>query len=123
VLWIVTVVLVALAGAVGACGRVLVDAAFGDRRFPVGILVVNVIGSFVLGVVAGLVRYHGLGNEARLVFGVGLCGAFTTFSTFALDVVRLAQEERSRRVSAAYLLTSVLGSLAAAAVGLALTAV
>ena len=107
-----TLLLVAVAGAVGAPLRVLVDRSLGrpDGRFPTGILVVNVTGSFALGLVVGL-----LSGASRVVVGTGFLGAYTTFSTFAVDVVRLP-----RREGAGYAAASVLAGLLAAAAGLAL---
>ena len=60
---------------------------------------VNVSGSFVLGVVVGLGQYHGLGRPATVVAGIGFCGAFTTFSTFSYESVRLlaGRARRDRR--------------------------
>jgi CrcB protein len=109
-----TVALVAVAGALGACGR----AVLARRRPPWGVAAVNVAGSLVLGVVAGLVLYRGLGDRTRLVVGVGFCGAFTTFSTFVLDVV-----SADRRLRVRYAAVTVAGSLVAAAAGLALVSV
>ena len=72
---------------------VLVSTAVG-RDVPWGILVVNVTGSFVLGLLIGLGLYHGLPSDARLVLGTGFCGAYTTFSTFTFDAVRLVEAGR-----------------------------
>jgi CrcB protein len=105
------VVLIALAGAVGAVLRSLVDSAV--PRY--GTVVVNVLGSFVLGLVVGLT---GTGTT-RLVLGTGLCGAFTTFSAFSFETVRLA-EERSTAAATANVVVTVVLCTAAAAIGLAL---
>ena len=86
--------LVVAAGAVGAPLRYVVDTLVSDRSggtFPVGTLVVNLTGSFALGVLTGLVLYHGVGQAPRLVAGTGLLGAYTTFSTFSLETVSLAE--------------------------------
>lgn len=123
-----TLVFVALAGAVGACLRLVVDEVVEverhdptGRRFPWGVLVVNTTGSLVLGLVAGLALYHGFTGRPKVVIGTGFCGAYTTFSTFAFDVVRLG-EDGHRRASVAYLAASAVLTLAAAAAGLALAA-
>jgi CrcB protein len=92
---LLTVVGIAVAGAVGAPARYLVDGFVQDRSvgsFPWGTFVVNVLGSFVLGVVTGLVVHHGFGGAPRLWLATGLCGAFTTFSTFSWETVRLLDE-------------------------------
>ena len=86
---------VAAAGAVGAPLRYVIDGAVGRRsgaRFPYGTMVVNMTGAFVLGLITGLVAYHALPGTPKLILGVGLCGAYTTFSTFELETVLLATE-------------------------------
>lgn len=112
---------VALAGGTGAVLRLLVDEAVRARRpggaFPLGILVVNVSGSLVLGLLAGLA----LGHDAALVLAVGLVGAYTTFSTWMLDTVAAA----SRGLVAVAVLNigaSLVVGVAAAAAGRALGA-
>jgi CrcB protein len=108
------------AGAIGAPVRYLVDVAISDRvrgRLPVGTLVVNVSGSLLLGLLTGLALYHGFPNTSRLVLGTGFCGAYTTFSTFTFETVRLAGEGLSREAVSNVLLT-VFGCSGAAALGL-----
>ena len=117
------VLLLALSGAVGALARVLLDAAVLRRlepRWPAGTALVNVVGSLVLGVVTGLALRSGLPDAVRLVLGTGFCGAFTTFSTASLEVVRLLEERRGS-TALAYAVGSLLATLAAAAAGLAVT--
>ena len=113
-----------VAGALGAPARYLVDG-FVQRRthrvFPWGTFVVNVSGSFVLGVITGWALYHGLGNLPRVAIGTGFCGAFTTFSTFSYETVRLL-EDGSVLESSLNVLASVVVGLAAAGAGLALMA-
>ncbi|MET0736317.1 MAG: CrcB family protein [Microbacterium sp.] len=110
--------IVAVAGGVGAGLRHLVDVwttlSTGDR-FPWGILIVNVTGSFALGVVAGLAA----GTPLTWVVGVGLLGGYTTFSSVAVTTVLFAEEGRSR-AAIANALGTLLATVAAAALGLAL---
>lgn len=83
------------AGAVGASLRFIVDVAVADRIdgvFPWGTFVVNASGSLLLGVVTGLALYHGFPATPKLVLGTGFCGAYTTFSTFTFETVRLIEE-------------------------------
>lgn len=80
-----------LLGGLGAISRFLVDAAIAGRvgrTFPFGTLVVNLSGSFVLGVLVGAALN---GDSLRLV-GTGFIGAYTTFSTWTLESERLAEE-------------------------------
>lgn len=88
-------VLLALAGSVGTLARYGVyqasqrlAAAWG---FPLATFLVNVIGSFLMGMVVTLALAKVSNADLRLVAGVGFLGAFTTFSTFALDTVNLAE--------------------------------
>lgn len=113
------------AGAVGAPLRYLVDGLVGKRSvgvFPRGILLINVCGSFLLGFVTGLALHHGLGRTPRIVIGTGFCGAFTTFSTFTYETVRLIEEGDLVEGLANLGLTVLLAAVAAAA-GLAVPAV
>jgi CrcB protein len=113
-----------IAGAIGAPARYLVDELVQERRpgaFPWGTLAINVSGSFILGVVTGLALYHGLGPIPKTAIGVGFCGAFTTFSTFSYETIRLV-EIGSVRLAIVNVVGSVVAGLAAAAIGLALTA-
>ena len=113
-----------LAAALGAVLRYVVDAAVIDRTeglFPWGTFVINVTGSLILGVVTGLGLYHGLTTAPRLVIGTGFCGAYTTFSTFTFETVRLAEEGATPNAVRNALGTLVAGGIAAA-VGLAIAA-
>ena len=66
-----------------------------DRtEFPWGTCVVNLSGSFVLGLITGLALVPRLPEDARLVLGTGFCGAYTTFSTFTFETLRLAEGGR-----------------------------
>ena len=112
----------AAAGAVGAPLRYVVDTKVSERAqavFPHGTLVVNVTGSFLLGVLTGLALDHGLGSAAQLAVGTGFLGAYTTFSTFALESLSLLQAGE-RGLAARNVAGSVAAGLLAAAVGWAL---
>ena len=107
---------IAAGGAIGAVGRYLTMSGVGHwigHGFPYGTLVVNIIGSFALGV---LIEVFALtwspSAEMRAFFVVGILGAFTTFSTFSLDVIVLI--ERGEFLSAAsYIIASMVLSVAA----------
>lgn len=114
-----------VAAGIGAPARYLLDGWVQDRTggaFPWGTFTVNVTGCLALGLVAGLGLYHGLHATTRTVLGTGAMGAYTTFSTFTFETVRLAEEgaldEALRNAGGGFVF-----GLAAATVGLALTAV
>lgn len=118
----VLVLVVGAAGAAGAVARYLVDGLVQDRTsglFPAGTLVVNVAGSFVLGVVTGLALHHPALHATRTAVGAGFCGALTTWSSTSWETVRLA-EEGAARTALAQLAANVGGSLVAAGIGLAI---
>lgn len=90
--------LVGIGGAIGSVARFwvsgLVAARFG-QTFPLGTLVVNVTGSFVVGLFAALSQPEGrwlVNPSLRLFLMIGICGGYTTFSSFSLQTLALAQE-------------------------------
>jgi CrcB protein len=118
-------VLVAVAGALGAPARYVVDTLVEERlggTFPYGTLVVNVSGSLILGLLTGLAMYHGLARGARFVLGTGFVGAYTTFSTFSFETLALF-EDGDTRGGLANIAMSLLAGAAAATTGLALAAI
>jgi len=84
---------IACGGAIGACLRYYLtqeSIKLLGKGFPFGILAINVLGSFVLGLFyAYLEQQQGLSNQLKLFIGVGLLGALTTFSTFSYETVVL----------------------------------
>lgn len=102
-----TGLLVALGAAVGAPLRFLLATRF-DRELPWGTLVVNVSGSFLLGLLAAM----SLSESALALLGVGFCGGFTTYSAFAVQVV-----DRGPRLGTAYAALTLLLAPAACALG------
>jgi CrcB protein len=105
---------VALGGALGALARYGVANAIGARSFPWATLVINVAGSFVLGLV--LAGAAGRWPAAVSFFvTVGFLGAFTTFSTFSFEAVQLVRDGRAAAAGAYVAASVVLGLLASAA--------
>ena len=107
-----TVLLVALGAAVGAPLRFVVASRL-DGDFPWGTLVVNVTGSFLLGLFSGLA----LTDHAAALLGTGFCGGFTTYSAFAVQT----HAQGSTR-GTAYAVLTIAVSLAACALGFWLAA-
>jgi CrcB protein len=92
----------------------------GWTGFPVATLAVNIMGGFLMGLLAGWFAFRGGGPQAwRLFLTTGLMGGFTTFSTFSLETVLLFEEGRVG-VAAAYVGLSVALSVLGLAGGLAL---
>lgn len=111
-----------VAGAIGAPARYLVDRLVQDHTdgvLPWGTFVVNVSGSLLLGLVAGASVHHAFPATPRIWLGTGFCGAYTTFSTFTFETVRLVEEGAA---AGAFLngAASLLAGTAAAAAGLVL---
>ena len=118
------VLLVALGGATGACLRFLTDRwvqARHDTGFPWGTLVVNAVGSLLLGFLAG-VGLVGIRLPAlQHLIGIGLCGALTTYSTFGYESIRLITDG-ARLFALLNVIGTVLIGLGAGATGLMLAA-
>ena len=94
----VTLVFVGLGGALGAIARHVLNHVVHQRMltstFPLGIFLANVLGSFVIGLLAGAIssgRFH-LPYQARTFLIVGVLGGFTTFSSFSLDTLALVRD-------------------------------
>lgn len=89
----------AVAGGLGAALRFFLDGllkAHTPAAFPYGTAVINLTGSFTLGLITGLAGNGWLPTEIATVIGVGLLGGYTTFSTASYETIRLAQERRYR---------------------------
>ena len=114
-----TTLLVMLGGAVGAAARFLVDRAVTARSrgaLPAGTLCVNLAGSLALGLAVGFLASSG---SAYAVLATGVCGAFTTWSTLAVEVVDLIRARP--RAAGVYVLVTVAGGILLAFLGLALS--
>ena len=109
-----------LAGALGALLRYGTTLLFGrlGGNLPWAVLVVNTVGSFIGGLVLGLVTTGAVGSEVQLILVGGLAGGLTTFSTFSVETVQLALTGRWRTATLSVAANLVLG-IAAAVVGFA----
>lgn len=89
-----TILLIALGGAIGSVSRYTLGIAvqrISHAAFPVGTLTVNVVGCVLVGIVAKAFMHSQTHPDLRAMLIVGFCGGFTTFSAFSLEVVGLAQ--------------------------------
>ncbi|MGI3168896.1 fluoride efflux transporter CrcB [Pseudooceanicola sp. C21-150M6] len=117
-----TLLQVALGGALGASARYLTGLAtlrLMGPGFPWGTLTVNILGSFLMGVIVVTLGHLSTNRFAPLLM-TGLLGGFTTFSAFSLDAVSMWERGETTQ-SAVYVLASVLLSIAALALGLLAT--
>lgn len=91
-----TYLLLAIGGIAGALCR-FHGARLAHTTFPLGTFVINLSGSFALGLLAGLLGAHpaGRAQQASLLLGTGFCGAFTTFSSFGFETVQLWRAGRT----------------------------
>ncbi len=115
--------LIGVGGGLGALARYLLDRFIRYRaatRIPAGTVAINVSGSLLLGAMSGLVLFHGASATLMTVMGTGFCGGYTTFSAASFETVRLVQE-RCLGAALANTLITLVGSLGAGAIGLALT--
>jgi fluoride exporter len=107
----VRIALLIVFGALGTLARYALQGLVQERtgsEFPYGTLVVNIAGCFLLGGIAEYALTHlTIPPEWRIGITVGFVGAFTTFSTFSYETVRLIQDGEWRR-AATYVLASVI---------------
>ncbi|MGW5241741.1 fluoride efflux transporter FluC [Monashia sp. NPDC004114] len=117
--------LLALAGGLGAVARFLADALIARHnpfRVPSGTMLINVTGSLLLGLLTGMLTLRAPeSTEATVlaVLGTGFCGGYTTFSTASVETVRLWIAE-GRNTGLGYAAATLVGSVAAAGAGLAI---
>jgi CrcB protein len=113
---------VAIGGALGSVARFWLGNAVAmavGSEFPWGTLLINVVGSFVIsffGSLTGLFPRFAVSNDARVFVTVGICGGFTTFSSFSLQTVELVRTGQAGRAGL-YVAASVIVCLTACALG------
>ncbi len=90
---------IAIGGALGSVGRYWLNGIVSTRfeTFPMGTLVINVVGSFIIGIFAALTMPEGRMSSEGRAFAtqfvmIGICGGFTTFSSFSLQTLNLLRE-------------------------------
>ncbi len=93
-------ILVGIGGAAGAACRYLAGIWIGKitgNSFPYPTLFINISGSLLLGILTGLEIIHSIPEWTWLLFGVGFCGAFTTFSTFGYEAIQLFFSRQNKK--------------------------
>ena len=120
-----TILVLALAGGVGAVTRFVTDAVVARHnpfRVPLGTIVINLTGSLLLGLLTGLFMLSSadsVGGVVKAVVGTGFCGGYTTFSTASVEAARLWTAEGAT-TGLRYAGVTLAGSVVAAAFGLGL---
>lgn len=108
---------VALGGALGSVLRYIFTLAIGSRTFPWPTLTVNIIGSFLIGIILAFsIREESFLYNWKLFLATGLCGGFTTFSAFSLENMTLLQNGKYG-LAIFYIAASVILGIAAAFAG------
>jgi len=118
---IMTMLWVCLAGGLGAVLRFLLDSRINSRfsaPVPIGTLVINMAGSWVLGFTTAVALNHlGFSQSLKGPLGTGFCGGFTTFSTASVETARIASD-RGMRIGVLHCLGMAIGGVLAAILGL-----
>ena len=110
------VTLVATGGAIGAVARYALQQWLPSDSLPWGTMVANLSGSLLLGLLLGAVAAGAtVSEEAVLLFGTGLLGAFTTMSAFAVDTIRMVETNPSS--TAIMVTTTLIGTICLAWIG------
>ena len=109
--------LVAFGGGLGASFRYWIFFIVKNYSFPYATLIVNIVGSFVLGIIIALsFKMNNFPEAAKLFFGIGFCGGFTTFSTFSFENIELIQQGKFN-LAFLYIFASVAGGVLATWLG------
>jgi len=109
--------LVGLGGSIGSILRYVVSLIIKSKAFPFATLSVNIIGSFIIGLVFAIsIKEAGLSNNWRLFLATGICGGFTTFSAFSLENMGLLQSGKIG-MALIYIILSVVLGIAATFLG------
>jgi CrcB protein len=120
----VKLLLIAVGGAVGSVGRYLLSGVANrianSIHFPIGTLTVNLIGSFVIGLLWGWYEQHDFSSPMRSLLFVGILGGFTTFSAFSLETLILFRDGHLKLALLNVILNNVVG-IGLAFLGYALT--
>jgi fluoride exporter len=109
--------LVGLGGSIGSMVRYAASLLIRSKLFPYATLSVNIIGSFIIGLVFAMsIKEEGLSNNWKLFLATGICGGFTTFSAFSLENMGLLQSGKIG-IALTYIILSVVLGIAATFVG------
>ena len=115
-----SILLVGLGGMIGSIARYLIGISINNGTFPYATLIVNFVGSFAIGAIAGYALRSASFTDWRLFLATGICGGFTTFSSFSLECFQLLQQ--SRNIAAlSYICISIICGILATIAGYFIT--
>lgn len=97
-----------MGGALGAVGRYTISLIPVKTQFPILTLITNLIGAFIIGLIVGITENYNCSKNTVLFWKVGICGGFTTFSTFSLEAYNMF-ENKALGYCSLYVLLSVVG--------------
>ncbi|RID87611.1 CrcB family protein [Peribacillus asahii] len=112
---LIRILAIGVGGGSGAVLRYMIQEVLPSSIFPLSTLLINIVGSFLLGGVTSYFMNRNRGEILQLALGTGLCGGFTTMSTFSAEAVALMRE--SILLSGLYIGCTVLGGLTAYFIG------
>jgi CrcB protein len=111
------ILLIGLGGGIGSITRYVASLVIKSKTFPFATLTVNVIGSFIIGLVFAIsIKQEGMEDNWKLFLITGVCGGFTTFSAFSLENVQLLQSGKTG-IALAYIIVSMVLGIAATFLG------
>lgn len=116
----ISFLMVGAGGAIGSMLRYSIALAPFNKHFPYHTFIVNILGSFFIGALLGLLLKNSITNDGWKFFATGVCGGFTTFSAFSLEGFELLQQQRYT-VLLLYFLLSIIIGLCATYLGYTLT--
>ncbi len=114
----ISILSVGIGAAFGGVVRYIISESMVTHtgRFPFATFMINILGSFLLGLILAISLRHGMTTSTKLFWTVGFCGGFTTFSTFSMETLRLL-EHGHMTIAITYTVSSVVFGIAAAWVG------
>ncbi|MBS1579212.1 MAG: fluoride efflux transporter CrcB [Bacteroidetes bacterium] len=110
------ILLVAFGGMLGSVGRYLCAVIIKHESFPYATLTVNIVGSFLIGCTMALATKHDNWGDWRLFLATGICGGFTTFSSFSWECINMLQHQKYLQ-AIMYVLVSLLIGFTATIMG------
>lgn len=111
------ILLAGIGGAIGSILRYLFSQMIKSISFPLATFTVNILGSFLIGIIIALsIRYSAFNSQWKIFLATGICGGFTTFSSFSMENLHLLQEGKWL-TSLTYTVGSILIGIIATGIG------